>query len=79
MEGQTWQISSDLRRGWLLPLDQPLPFLLQENQSPLDASSPRRVLPWLDFQAKGYKNDCEKKIPEDTRYLDTYSTSAGRK
>ena len=66
-EGSNWQINSDLRRGWLLPLDQPLPFRLQGNQSPLDASSPRRVLPWLDFRAKGYKQVVSKNIhpPED--------------
>ena len=60
-------ISSDLRRGWLLPLDQPLPFLLQGNQSPHDASSPRRVLPWLDFQAKDYKNFVSKKTSTPRR------------
>lgn len=66
-EGVNWQISFDLRRGWLLPLDRPLPFRLQGNQSPLDASSPRHVLPWLDFRAKGYKQIVSKNVhsPED--------------
>ena len=50
----TRQISSDLRQGLLLLLDQPRPFLAQGNQNPHDVSTPRCVPPWLDFQARGY-------------------------